>query len=164
MHPHHPTKMHAASRNVDRETPPIIKEWSPDDQVVRTMASGVAFDHVLIVADNLERSIGFYELLGFRHVETIQRPEDRVAVMMLGETKLELMCLPEGRETRRPARRPTDIGFRHLGVQGRRHRRGVPEAQRQDPFRVAAHTHSGEGWAHDGVLLRPRRGRASLRS
>lgn len=94
---------------------PIIKEWSPDLQAVRTMASGVVFDHVLIVVENLERSMGFYKLLGFRHVETIQRPEDRVAVMRLGETKLELMCLPEGRETRRPARRLTDIGFRHLG-------------------------------------------------
>ena len=79
------------------------------------MASGIAFDHILIVAENLERSIGFYRLLGFRHVETIQRPEDRVAVMRLGDAKLELMCLHEGRETRRPPRRLTDIGFRHLG-------------------------------------------------
>lgn len=79
------------------------------------MASGVAFDHILIVIEDLERSIGFYKLLGFRHVETIQRPEDKVAVMRLGKTKLELMSLPEGRETRRPPRKLTDIGFRHLG-------------------------------------------------
>ncbi len=79
------------------------------------MASGVAFDHVLIVVKDLERSIGFYELLGFRHIETVQRPMDRVGVMRLGETKIELMCLREGRETHRPPRRLTDIGFRHLG-------------------------------------------------
>ena len=43
--------------------------------------NGVAFDHVLIVVKDLERSIEFYELLGFNHVESIQRPDDRVAVM-----------------------------------------------------------------------------------
>jgi catechol 2,3-dioxygenase-like lactoylglutathione lyase family enzyme len=79
------------------------------------MDSGVAFDHVLIVVQDLERSIGFYELLGFSHVETIGRPMDRVGVMELGETKIELICLHEGRETHRPPRRLTDIGFRHLG-------------------------------------------------
>jgi len=82
---------------------------------MRRMASGVAFDHVLIIVQDLERSIEFYKLLGFHHIETIQRPEDRVGVMRLGETKIELMCLPEGRETHRPRRRLTDIGFRHLG-------------------------------------------------
>jgi len=48
-------------------------------------------------------------------VETIQRPEDRVGVMRISEIKIELICLPEGRETHRPPRRLTDIGFRHLG-------------------------------------------------
>ncbi|HUV33859.1 MAG TPA: VOC family protein [Candidatus Desulfaltia sp.] len=79
------------------------------------MAADVNFDHVLIVVQNLERSIGFYGLLGFKHVETIQRPDDRVAVMRLGEAKIELMHLREGLETSRPLRRITDIGFRHLG-------------------------------------------------
>lgn len=79
------------------------------------MAAGVAFDHVLIVVKDLERSIGFYKILGFDHVETIQRPNDRVGVMRLGEAKIELMCLPEGVETHRPPRKITDLGFRHMG-------------------------------------------------
>jgi len=79
------------------------------------MAVRAAFDHVLIVVKDLERSMRFYELLGFEHVETFQRPEDRVGVMRLGGVKIELMCLREGMETHRPPRRVTDIGFRHLG-------------------------------------------------
>jgi catechol 2,3-dioxygenase-like lactoylglutathione lyase family enzyme len=79
------------------------------------MAPEVALDHVLIVVRDLERSIEFYRLLGFEHVETFQRPDDRVGVMRLGETKIELMCLREGLETHRPPRRVTDLGFRHLG-------------------------------------------------
>jgi glyoxylase I family protein len=79
------------------------------------MAAGVAFDHVLIVVKDLERSIGFYKLIGFDHVETIQRPNDRVGVMRLGGAKIELMCLPEGVETHRAPRKITDLGFRHLG-------------------------------------------------
>jgi catechol 2,3-dioxygenase-like lactoylglutathione lyase family enzyme len=79
------------------------------------MAADVNFDHILIVVSDLERSIEFYELLGFEHVETIQRPDDRVGVMRIGGTKIELMCLREGMETHRPPRRITDIGFRHIG-------------------------------------------------
>ena len=63
-----------------------------------------SFDHILIVVKNLERSIEFYKLLGFKHLETIQRPEDRVGVLQLGVTKFELMCLTEGRETHRTPR------------------------------------------------------------
>jgi catechol 2,3-dioxygenase-like lactoylglutathione lyase family enzyme len=80
------------------------------------MAPEVALDHVLIVVRDLKRSMEFYELLGFEHVEAIQRPYDRVGVMRLGEAKIELMCLREGRETHRPPRKITDIGFRHIGV------------------------------------------------
>jgi len=79
------------------------------------MSDGVTLDHVLIVVRDLERSVDFYGLLGFRHVETIQRPDDRVAVMRLGDAKIELMHQREGLETSRPPRRVTDIGFRHLG-------------------------------------------------
>jgi len=79
------------------------------------MAARATFDHVLIVVKNLEHSMGFYGLLGFEHVETVQRPEDRVGVMRLDGLKIELMCLREGMETHRPPRRVTDIGFRHLG-------------------------------------------------
>jgi glyoxylase I family protein len=73
------------------------------------------FDHVLIVARDLERSIEFYSLLGFEHLETIQRPNDRVAVMRLGNVKIELMNLPEGKETTREPRKLSDLGFRHIG-------------------------------------------------
>jgi catechol 2,3-dioxygenase-like lactoylglutathione lyase family enzyme len=76
----------------------------------------LTFDHVLIVVQNLERSIEFYRLLGFTHVQTIQRPDDRVAVMRLGEAKIELMHQREGLETHRPPRKLTDTGFRHLGL------------------------------------------------
>lgn len=79
------------------------------------MAEG-ALDHILIVAKDLERSIEFYTLLGFKHVETIQRPNDRVGVMKLGQIKIELMCLPEGLETYRTPRKITDVGFRHIGI------------------------------------------------
>jgi len=79
------------------------------------MSDGVTLDHVLIVVSDLERSVDFYGLIGFRHVETIQRPDDRVAVMRLGDAKIELMHQREGLETSRPPRRVTDIGFRHLG-------------------------------------------------
>ena len=79
------------------------------------MAPEVALDHVLIVVRDLECSIEFYELLGFEHVETIQRPDDRVGVMRLGATKIELMCQREGRETHRLPRKVTDTGFRHIG-------------------------------------------------
>jgi glyoxylase I family protein len=74
-----------------------------------------SFDHVLIVACDLELSIEFYSLIGFEHLETIQRPNDRVAVMRLGDVKVELMNLPEGKETQRKQRKPTDLGFRHIG-------------------------------------------------
>ena len=79
------------------------------------MAAEVVLDHVLIVVKDLARSIEFYELIGFDHVETIQRPNDRVGVMRLGEAKIELMCLPEGVETSRLPREITDLGFRHIG-------------------------------------------------
>jgi catechol 2,3-dioxygenase-like lactoylglutathione lyase family enzyme len=79
------------------------------------MNAEFALDHVLIVVKDLERSVEFYELLGFTHVETIQRPDDRVGVMRLGGVKIELMCLPEGVETHRPPRELTDLGFRHVG-------------------------------------------------
>ena len=78
------------------------------------MVMDFTFDHVLIVVQDLERSIEFYRLLGFKHIETIQRPDDRVAVMRLREAKIELMHQREG-ETLRPPRKITDIGFRHLG-------------------------------------------------
>jgi catechol 2,3-dioxygenase-like lactoylglutathione lyase family enzyme len=75
----------------------------------------VAFDHILIVVKDLEKSIKFYKLLGFEHLETIQRPNDRVGVMKLGPVKIELMHQKEGLETYRPERKITDIGFRHIG-------------------------------------------------
>ena len=79
------------------------------------MKDDVVLDHVLIVVKDLERSIEFYRLLGFEHLETIQRPKDRVSVMKLGAVKIELMHQKEGSETYRPARKLTDIGFRHIG-------------------------------------------------
>ncbi len=82
---------------------------------MRTGMNAPTFDHVLIVASDLERSIEFYALIGFEHLETIQRPNDRVAVMRLGSVKVELMNLPEGKETLREPRKPTDLGFRHIG-------------------------------------------------
>jgi glyoxylase I family protein len=74
-----------------------------------------SFDHVLIVARDLERSIEFYTSIGFEHLETIQRPKDRVAVMRLGGVKIEIMNLPEGEETVREPRMLSDLGFRHIG-------------------------------------------------
>ncbi len=58
------------------------------------MTNDASFDHVLIVVKDLDNSIEFYDLIGFKHIETIQRPNDRVAVMQMGQVKIELMCLP----------------------------------------------------------------------
>ena len=82
---------------------------------MRTEMKAPTFDHVLIVASDLERSIEFYALIGFEHLETIQRPNDRVAVMRLGGVKVEIMNLPEGEETLREPRKLSDLGFRHIG-------------------------------------------------
>lgn len=82
---------------------------------MRTRMEAPTFDHVLIVASDLERSIEFYTLIGFEHLETIQRPNDRVALMRLGSVKIEIMNLPEGKETLREPRKLTDLGFRHIG-------------------------------------------------
>ena len=82
---------------------------------MRIRMNAPTFDHVLIVTRDLERSIEFYTLIGFEHLETIERPNDRVAVMRLGGVKIELMNLPEGKETLRKPRRLTDLGFRHIG-------------------------------------------------
>jgi len=83
---------------------------------MRIRMNAPTFDHILIVARDLERSIEFYTLIGFEHLETIERPNDRVAVMRLGGVKIELMNLPEGKETLRETRRLTDLGFRHIGL------------------------------------------------
>lgn len=75
-----------------------------------------ALDHILIVVSDLEESIEFYKLIGFRYIRTIDRRSDRVGVMELGDIKLEMMCFPEGEETYRRPRKVTDIGFRHFGI------------------------------------------------
>jgi catechol 2,3-dioxygenase-like lactoylglutathione lyase family enzyme len=82
---------------------------------MRTGMKAPTFDHVLIVVSDLKRSIEFYTLIGFEYLETIQRPNDRVAVMCLGNVKVELMNLPEGKDTLRDPRKLTDLGFRHIG-------------------------------------------------
>lgn len=79
------------------------------------MAEVCVFDHVLIVVKDLEESVEFYKLLGFEHVDTIQRPKDRVSILRLGDVTLELMNLPKGKETYQQPRELTDIGFRHIG-------------------------------------------------
>jgi catechol 2,3-dioxygenase-like lactoylglutathione lyase family enzyme len=71
------------------------------------MVAKNSLDHVLIVVKDLEKSVNFYKLIGFEYVETIPRPRDRVAVMRLGEISVELMMFP---------RKPSDIGFRHIGI------------------------------------------------
>ena len=80
------------------------------------MKTQTLFDHLLIIVKNLERSIEFYNLLGFKHLETIQRPNDNVGVVQLDNFKIELMCQREGAETYRTPRRTTDLGFRHIGL------------------------------------------------
>lgn len=75
----------------------------------------INIDHILIVVKDLEDTIGFYRHLGFKHVETINRPHDIVGVMKKDNIMLELMQLPAGDETYRDPRKNSDIGFRHLG-------------------------------------------------
>jgi catechol 2,3-dioxygenase-like lactoylglutathione lyase family enzyme len=75
----------------------------------------IEFDHILIVVKNLEKSIDFYKILGFDHLDTIQRPNDLLGIMRKNGIKLELMMLPEGKETYRTPRVNSDVGFRHFG-------------------------------------------------
>lgn len=75
----------------------------------------IVTDHILIVVKNLEDSRRFYELLGFKHLETIHRPSDIVSVLEKDQILLELMKLPEGEQTYRIPRKDSDIGFRHIG-------------------------------------------------
>jgi catechol 2,3-dioxygenase-like lactoylglutathione lyase family enzyme len=75
----------------------------------------IELDHVLIVVKDLEESISFYKLLGFTYLETIQRPNDLVAVLVKDGLGIELMKLHDEKETYRPSRLTTDVGFRHFG-------------------------------------------------
>jgi len=127
------------------------------------MAAECFLDHVLIVVKDLERSIDFYELLGFEHLETIQRPRDRVALMRLGGVNVELMSLPEGEETYRLPRKLSDIGFRHVGFRVENLEGGLREAQGQDPVRLTAQGHRGKGEPYDGLLQGSRRRRDAFR-
>lgn len=72
-------------------------------------------DHLLIVIKDIKASIDFYQLLGFKYIETIQRPNDQVVIMRKDNLKLELMKLPKGTETYRSPRINSDVGFRHIG-------------------------------------------------
>jgi catechol 2,3-dioxygenase-like lactoylglutathione lyase family enzyme len=69
----------------------------------------------LITIIDIKASIEFYQLLGFKHIETIQRPNDQLVVMSKDNLKLELMKLPSGTETYRLPRINSDVGFRHIG-------------------------------------------------
>lgn len=80
------------------------------------MNENANLDHILLVVKDLKSSIDFYSLIGFEYIETIQRPKDQVAVMSMGSSQLELMCLPKGKETYMPLRKESDIGFRHIGI------------------------------------------------
>lgn len=75
----------------------------------------INLDHILLVVKDIEKSVSFYRLLGFEHVETIQRPKDRVGVITKDSLTFELMQLPKGEETYREPRKDSDIGFRHIG-------------------------------------------------
>ena len=72
-------------------------------------------DHFLIVVKDLNESLNFYKLLGFKHIKTVQRTNDVLGVMQKEKIKLELMMLSEGKETYRVPRVDSDIGFRHIG-------------------------------------------------
>ena len=72
-------------------------------------------DHILLVVKDLEDTINFYQHLGFKHLETIKRPNDTVGVIKKDNLMIELMQLPPGKETYRVPRIDSDIGFRHIG-------------------------------------------------
>jgi hypothetical protein len=73
----------------------------------------INIDHILIVVKDLEETISFYQHLGFKHLETIKRPNDTVGVIKKDNLMIELMQLPKGDETYRAPRKNSDIGFRH---------------------------------------------------
>ena len=72
-------------------------------------------DHILLVVKDLENTISFYKHLEFKHVETIERPNDQLGVMKKDNLTIELMQLPKDDETYREPRKNSDIGFRHIG-------------------------------------------------
>lgn len=76
----------------------------------------INIDHILIVVKDLEESINFYQHLGFQHLETIERPNDKVGIIKKENLTFELMQLPTGEETYREPRISSDIGFRHIGL------------------------------------------------
>ena len=75
----------------------------------------INLDHLLLVVKDIEKSVSFYQQLGFEHVETIQRPNDRIGVITKDNLTFELMQLPNGEETHRAPRKDSDLGFRHIG-------------------------------------------------
>ena len=79
------------------------------------MSISTEFDHLLIVVKNLKESIEFYKLLGFEYIETLQRPDDSVSRLQLGDFKIELMFLRNNKGTEGQIRKLSDSGFRHIG-------------------------------------------------
>ena len=73
------------------------------------------YDHLLIVVKDLESTIKFYKILGFKFIETVDRPNDTVTVMQLGNFRVELMAIKGGKMTEGRLRKDTDTGFRHIG-------------------------------------------------
>ena len=76
----------------------------------------VNFDHLLVVVKDFEKSVKFYQLLGFKLLDTIDRPNDTVSVMELGGFRIEMMYIKEGKATEGHSRKETDMGFRHIGL------------------------------------------------
>lgn len=75
----------------------------------------IKIDHILLVVKDRDDTINFYKYLGFKHIKTIDRPNDQVGIIKKDNMTIELMQLPKGDETYREPRKNSDIGFRHIG-------------------------------------------------
>jgi catechol 2,3-dioxygenase-like lactoylglutathione lyase family enzyme len=71
--------------------------------------------HVGINVNDLERSMAFYEKLGFERTRIIpSEPGLTIAFMRLGALSIELFAYAEA--TAAPAREDHSLGFRHLAL------------------------------------------------
>jgi methylmalonyl-CoA epimerase len=69
-------------------------------KAINTSVSGARIDHLGIAVESIAQARGFYEALGLRvmHEETVEHEGVRVAMLPLGESRIELLE-PLGPET-----------------------------------------------------------------
>jgi len=77
----------------------------------------LAVHHVCVAVTDLERSVAFYESLGFRRAATFGPPDGSrtIVQLTLGEGMVELISYRDGVEVPTPAAGPV-AGLKHIGL------------------------------------------------